>query len=132
MEPTSRIGPEYISFIESVKNMSGLVGATYKTILTNTLESKNHILAIDELTELIKVHNQYINTIKANNFCKTPILQVQKQLNYEFEQYCASIHTEPIDQLDAKLCIICQLGEKYAHKTKFTVMNIPVENLILK
>ena len=122
-------GETYESLIESVKAMTNLVSATYKHILEKTLESKNHNTAVTELTELIQAHNQYINAIKKHNFCKAPILRVQKMLDYEFAQYLSAMYIESVSQLDDRLTRVCQLAELYAHKTKFTVMNIPPENL---
>lgn len=122
-------GETYESLIESVKSMTNLVSTAYKHILETTLDSKNHNIAVTELTELIHAHNQYINAIKANNFCKTPILRVRKMLDYEFAQYLSAIDIESVSQLDDRLTHVCQLAEQYAHKTKFTVMNIPPENL---
>jgi len=121
----------YDDFIKSVKTMTNLISVAYKHILETTLESKNHSSAVSELTELITAHNQYINAIKANNFCKTPILRIQKQLELEFTKYTEAIQKESIDQLDERLIQVCKLAEQYAHKTKFTVMDIPPENLEL-
>jgi ribosome-interacting GTPase 1 len=119
----------YESLIDSVKTMTDLVSTTYKNILEITLESKKHNTAVTELTDLIQAHNQYIDSITANKFCKAPILRVQKMLDNEFAQYVSAIDTESVSQLDAQLTRVCQLAEIYTHKTKFTVMNIPPENL---
>ena len=81
-------GDTYESLIESVKAMTNLVSTAYKHILETTLEFKNHYSAGTELTNLIQAHNQYINAIKANNFCKSPILRVQNYWTMNLPNIC--------------------------------------------
>lgn len=114
-----------------VNSMTNFIKASYDMLGGLSTIKSDHDTFVKQLDELIHLHNQYVGYIKENNFCKAPILQVQKALNAEYATYKANVQQgiSTPEQLNIQLAKVCELGKKYAHKTKFTVMDIPAENL---
>lgn len=134
----------HASLIKNVNEMTTLIMIEYDNMLELALETGDHMQIIELLNPLITAHDMYINYINANNYCKAPILRVQKLLAREFAKYRSHailskkliyLDGKPADiksELDAMIINICNLGKQYAHKTKFTVMSIPVDCLDLQ
>ena len=118
----------------NVKKMTSLIIVAYDNLQAFALKTGDYMQVIEELKPLITVHNMYINYIKDNNYCKAPILRVQKLLASEFEKFVVQVHNQQASKLELVPIIIniCNLGKQYAHKTKFTVMAIPADSMDLQ
>jgi hypothetical protein len=136
-KPEKKRGLEFSAngtgLIDEVKAMTKLVQLGYESLLDLAMDSprENAPTVITHMRKLINAQNAYVNYINQNGYCKAPILRVKKELDCKFTEFIDMALNSSATQLELETAIIrlCDLGKQYAHKTKFTVMNIPVDCL---